>query len=68
MLAGASALMAMGEYGPLRGFIAGSISKENNGQNYFPSLSDVVDMIAYNRNYLGEVSKYAVSFAKRRNG
>lgn len=58
MLAGASALMAMGEYGPLRGFIAGSISKENNGQNYFPSLSDVVDMIAYNRNYLGEVSKY----------
>ncbi len=58
MLAGASALMAMGEYGPLRGFVASSITKENNGQNTFPSLSDLVDIIAYNRNYLGEVSKY----------
>ncbi len=58
MLAGASALMAMGEYGPLRGFVASSISKENSGQTSFPSLSDLVDIIAYNRNYLGEVSKY----------
>lgn len=58
MLAGASALMAMGEYGPLRGFVASSITKENDGQNTFPSLSDLVDIIAYNRNYLGEVSKY----------
>lgn len=58
MLSGASALMAMGQYGALRGFVASSITKENDGQIYFPSLSDLVDIIAYNRNYLGEVSRY----------
>ncbi len=58
MLSGASALMAMGQYGTLRGFVAGSIVKENEGQNTFPSLTDLVDIIAYNRNYLGDVSRY----------
>lgn len=58
MLIGASALMAMKEYSPLRGFVAGSVSKENEGQMYFPSLTDLVDIIAYNRSYLGEVSRY----------
>ncbi len=57
LLYGASALMAMGAYGPLRGFVHSAISKEE-GKITFPSLSDLPAMIAYNGVYLGEVSKY----------
>lgn len=58
MLMGASALMAMKQYPALRGFIASAVSKENNDISSFPSLTDLVDIIAYNRTYLGEVSQY----------
>jgi len=59
MLVGASALLAMKQYGPLRGFVAGSIAKEDRGRlTGLPSLTDLVDIIAYNRDYLGAVSRY----------
>lgn len=62
LLAGASALLAMKQYGVLRGFIHSATEKERDISHLdLFSVTTAVDVLKnINGQYLGEVSKYAV--------